>query len=66
MSQSNQILEHLKQGHSITVTQALSMFGCYALSQRIGDLKRQGHNIVSKMIKTAAGKRVASYRMVFK
>lgn len=63
MSQSAKILEHLQAGNSLTVKEALDKFQCYALSQRIGELKKQGHAIVSKMVKTDGGARVARYSL---
>ena len=59
-SQCELVLTHLKAGGSLTVAEALSRFGCYALSQRIGELKRAGHPIRSEMVKLN-GKRVARY-----
>mgnify|MGYP003681117503 CR=1 FL=1 len=64
MSQKAEILAHLQAGNSLTVVGALSMFGCYALSQRIGELKRDGHVILTKMVETKTSKKqIASYRL---
>ena len=60
-SQETQILRWLAQGYTITPLEALERFGCMALSQRIGRLKRQGWPIESRMIYTKTGKRVACY-----
>ena len=62
-SQQGKILRYLRNGGSLTVGEALSMFGCYALSQRIGELKRAGWPIVAESYKTPGGARVARYRM---
>lgn len=62
-TQQGQILRYLRAGGSLTVAEALSMFGCYALSQRCGELSRAGWPIISEMVKLANGKRVARYRM---
>ena len=62
-SQSEVILEHLSAGGTLTVAEALSRFGCYALSQRIGELKRDGVPVESEMVRLANGKRVARYRL---
>ena len=40
MSHCKQIYQHLMTGKEINPMQALNLFGCFALSQRIGDLKR--------------------------
>lgn len=45
MTQHDLILNHLRSGGSLTVAQALNQLGIYALSQRIGDLRRMGHRI---------------------
>jgi hypothetical protein len=61
MSQAEAILQHLKAGGTLTVSEALIGFGCYALSQRIGDLKRDGHPIKAERVDVGNGKRVARY-----
>jgi len=61
--QASMILSYLKAGHSITPLEALNRFACLRLGGRIYDLKKQGHKIESKMIKTPSGKRVAEYRL---
>lgn len=63
MTQSEMIYEHLSKGGTLTVAEALSWFGCYALSQRIGELKRDGVPVESEMVKLANGKRVARYKL---
>jgi len=39
MSQSEDILDYVRCGHSITLAEAYQKFGCQALSQRWTDLK---------------------------
>lgn len=51
MTQRDQILAHLQRGESITPLDALQLYGCFALSQRIGELKRLGHPIASELVK---------------
>lgn len=63
MKQKEQILEHLRRGHSLTVAEALSQYGIYALSQRVGSLKREGHPITAEMVELPNGKRVARYSL---
>lgn len=63
MSQQSDILTYLGNGHFLTVAEALRELGVYALSQRCGELRRQGYPIVSEMIKTPTGKRIARYRL---
>ncbi len=46
-TQLEQILEHLKQGKSITPIEALELYGCFRLSAIILKLRRQGCDIVT-------------------
>lgn len=62
--QGSRILDYLKAGNRITPIESLNLFGCFRLGARIWDLKKQGHNIESTMVKLNNGKRVASYRLV--
>ena len=57
------LLVALQAGARLTPLSALQEFNCLSLSQRIGELKKQGWPIVSEMIEVASGKRVACYRM---
>ena len=64
-TQNELILAYLEiEGNSLTVLEALEApFRCYALSQRVGELKRAGHPIKSEMVKLPSGKRVARYSL---
>jgi len=62
-TQLGTLLQALQQGEKLTVAQALTQYGCYALSQRMGDLKRMGWPVLTSTITTNSGKRVAEYRM---
>ena len=61
MTQEEMIYQHLYSGGTITPLEALQKFGCLALSQRIGGLKRMGVPIDSEMVKVGEGKRVKRY-----
>jgi hypothetical protein len=50
ISQREKILEHLKKKKSIAPLQALRMFGCMRLSQRIAEIESEGYIIEHKMI----------------
>lgn len=63
MSQADQLLKHLQAGGSLTPLQALEQYQCLALSQRMGELRRDGHPIVSEIVRLANGKRVARYSL---
>lgn len=61
-TQRDQIREWLESGNSITPLEALNQFGCMALSQRIGELKREcGMCIETEMVELPNKKRVARY-----
>lgn len=62
-TQLGTLLRSLQRGERLTVAQALTEYGCYALSQRMGDLKRMGWPVLTRTITTQSGKRVAEYRM---
>jgi hypothetical protein len=60
-SQRTQIINHLMTKGPLTVLTAIKYLGCYALSQRIGELKKEGFPIKTEMIRVDSGKRVARY-----
>ena len=60
---SYEILMALKQGHRLTPLEALRMFNCLSLSQRVGELKRDGWPIRREMVQVNSGKSVACYWM---
>lgn len=59
-TQNECILEHLRNNHSITPFEALTLFGCFRLSGRIYDLKKKGINVKRRMV-TERGKTYAEY-----
>lgn len=61
-SQAQMILAHLERGQSLTVAEALSKYGIYALSQRCSELKRKGFKIKSIMVKSG-DKHYAQYTL---
>lgn len=62
-SQAELILEHLRQGNTITPIEALQKFGCFRLGARIWDLKDAGHNIITET-EESEGKRYAKYKLL--
>ncbi|HAA07557.1 MULTISPECIES: helix-turn-helix domain-containing protein [Acinetobacter] len=54
-TQLEQILEHLKQGQSITQMDAIRLFNCYRLSAIIEKLRRQGYDIVTHRERNHSG-----------
>lgn len=63
MSQCDVLLAALQRGEKLTVKIAMERYGVYALSQRMGTLRRQGHPIFAKIIDVGNSKRVAEYSM---
>ncbi len=64
MTQSEAILNYLRQGKSLTPLLALDLFGCFRLGARIWDLKHQGHSIEMKLVESPEGKHYAEYTLV--
>jgi hypothetical protein len=58
-TQNEKILSYLKAGKKLTPLQALNKFGCFRLSARVGELKRE-HPIKMKMV-AVNDKHVAQY-----
>lgn len=56
-----ELLMALQNGERLTVAKALTEHGVYALSQRMGDLRRMGWPIQSVTITTPGGARVSEY-----
>lgn len=56
-----QVQRHLAKGLSLTPLSAYRRFRTLSLSQRIGELKREGWPIESKIV-NVGGQRVAQYR----
>lgn len=47
MTQTEQILQRLKTGRTLTPVDALNDFGCFRLAARVKDLRDQGHDVVT-------------------
>lgn len=62
MSQTHQILAHLRKGRSITPLQALHEYKSLRLAARIAELKGAGFPITKRMI-SRNGKRFAQYTL---
>jgi hypothetical protein len=61
MSQNKQIADYLNKGKKLTTLDALTKFGCFRLASRINDLRNDGMNIATKIIKLENNKQVAQY-----
>tara|TARA_Y100000361_G_C11160784_1_gene347153 strand:+ start:1518 stop:1775 length:258 start_codon:yes stop_codon:yes gene_type:complete len=68
MTQKERILKALEEGRELTPKDAINEFGCFRLSARICDLKEEGHNIITTMIKVPTSDygetHVASYKLM--
>lgn len=53
--------EAFDRGERLTVLTAIANYGIYALSQRCGELAREGYPIDSKTIALPSGKHVSEY-----
>jgi hypothetical protein len=62
-SQKNMIINYLFAGNRITALDALSMFNCFSLAQRIHNLRMEGCDIITEMINTGKGKIIARYSL---
>lgn len=49
MTQNEMIIEYLKEHKTMTPIDAFYEIGCMKLATRIGELKREGYNIETKM-----------------
>lgn len=67
MSQTDEILKHLKKHKVITPAEAYSKYGVYRLSARILELRQAGYNILTSIIEKTGRrgtKHFAEYRLV--
>lgn len=48
----------------LTPLEAVHAVGLYSLSQRCGELRRAGVNVISRWVKTPSGSRVKAYRVL--
>ena len=62
MNQKTALIRAMKR-RWLTALEAAQTVGVLALSQRCGELRRDGVCVVDEWIKTASGKRVKRYRI---
>lgn len=62
-TQHYELLMAMQAGERLTVAKALTRYGVYALSQRIGELKKMGWPISSRTIEATGGARISEYWM---
>ena len=64
MTQTEKVLTHLDLRGSLTPLQAMDYYGIMRLAARIGDLRRDGHQIASEPFRTPGGATVSRYRLI--
>lgn len=66
-SQTDLILQYMREGNSITPLEALKKFGCLRLGARIHDIRNKLNiPVLSEPCKVAKGKIVAKYSLIVK
>lgn len=63
MTQQLAILKYLREGHALSPLEALDKFGCMRLAAVVKDLRNQGYEIETDMIRNGNGKRYAQYTL---
>jgi len=63
LNQNTKIERHLRNGNSITPTQALQTYGCFRLGARIFDLRKKGLDIRTRIINNGRGAKFAEYSL---
>ena len=63
MTMHQELLELLKT-QWVTPVDALQKAHCFSLSQRCGEFRRAGVNVLDKWVKTDSGKKVKAYKVV--
>jgi hypothetical protein len=48
----------------LTALESAQQGGCMALSQRVGEMRREGLTVLDKWVETPAGARVKAYRWI--
>lgn len=63
MTQTEQVLAHLKRGNTLTSMQSFRLFAITRLPDRVRDLRAKGHTIYAERIRLPSGKRIARYSL---
>ena len=64
ITQKAQIKDHLEKYGKITPMAALHSYGCMRCASRIDELRKEGLNITTNMVKSPRGKRHAEYELL--
>lgn len=65
-TQCDLLRDYFDKGGSLTVLEAIQVLGCYALSQRCGELRRGGYPVTGEMVSVGKDKRVKRYSKEFR
>ena len=64
MSQRKRILNDLLEGREITPLDALKNYNCFRLASAICDLRKKGHNIITRNVSKSGGRgKYAAYSL---
>lgn len=63
-TQNAVVLDHLLRGLTLSQYEATVSFGITNLSQRVVELRREGHPIACEWTRSAEGKRYGRYRLL--
>ena len=64
MTQKEKVLYHLERRGSLTPREAMDRYEIMRLAARIGELRRDGHDIASEPFRTPGGATVSRYRLI--
>ena len=62
-TQAQRCIDYLSAGHTLTPLRAFKLFGVLDLRDRMRDLRKRGHNIVTTMRYRHDGARWGEYRL---
>ena len=62
MNQTEQILNYLRTGQSLTPLECLNRFQCFRLGARIWDIKKMGYKVETELVRQG-NKKFASYKL---
>lgn len=63
MSQLEQVLRHLMNGHTLTRLEAVHLYGTWSLPHHVYELRKRGFKIKSRIKENFLGQRYAEYYM---
>lgn len=64
MKTKTEMLVSVLKRRWLTPLEAVHAVGLYSLSQRCGELRRSGVNVISRWVKTSGGSKVKAFRIV--